>query len=99
MNYDLNGPAHPDRPPSCALLNRAECAKLLTEAGYPTSRTTLATLASRGGGPLYRKYGRIAVYRWSDALEWAEARLGTFRTTAAEGALLNRNGAQAQGGR
>jgi hypothetical protein len=36
---------------------------------------TLATRASRGGGPAYRRYGTRVVYRWGDLLAWAEARL------------------------
>lgn len=97
MNSDTNFAVHSDRALPGVLLNRGDCAKLLTEAGYPTSRATLATLASRGGGPLYRKYGRVVVYRWSDALEWAEKRLGAFRSTASEGTHLNRHTARAQG--
>jgi hypothetical protein len=63
-------PSDPD-----ALLRRDPTATALTEAGYQTSPTTLATLASRGGGPQFRKYGRYPVYRWGDALEWAKSRL------------------------
>ncbi|CAO4157147.1 hypothetical protein DHODJN_25260 [Methylorubrum extorquens] len=97
MNCSTNDPVQPGQLSPCALLNRTQCAKLLSEAGYPTSRHTLASLASRGGGPLYRKYGRIVVYRWSDALEWAEKRLGAFRSTASEGTYLNRHAAGGQG--
>lgn len=97
MSYDTTDPVQPGQLSPCVLLNRAQCAKLLNEAGYPTSRHTLASLASRGGGPLYRKYGRIAVYRWSDALEWAEDRLGAFRNSASEGAHLNREATRARG--
>jgi hypothetical protein len=97
MNCDATGPAGPDQLSPCALLNREQCAKLLSDAGYPTSRHTLASLASRGGGPLYRKYGRVVVYRWSDALDWAEARLGPFRSTASQGAHLDREASRARG--
>lgn len=99
MSYNTTGPVQAGQASPCALINRAQCAKLLSEAGYPTSRHTLASLASRGGGPLYRKYGRVVVYRWSDALDWAQARLGAFRSTASEGAYLNRDAAGAQGER
>src|SRR5262245_46881544 len=37
-----------------ALLTRDRLAEALTEAGYPTKAKTLATKASRGGGPPYR---------------------------------------------
>lgn len=93
MIHPANDPVQPGQLSPRALMNRAECAKLLSEAGFPTSRHTLASLASRGGGPPYRKYGRIVVYRWSDALNWAEARMGPFRNTASEGAYLDRQAA------
>ena len=39
------------------LFTRRDGAAALTDAGFPTRPATLATLASRGGGPLYRRYG------------------------------------------
>jgi len=57
-----------------SLLTRARGAEELTRAGYPTSKASLATLACRGGGPLYRLYSRTALYRWGDLLAWAKAR-------------------------
>jgi hypothetical protein len=61
--------------PEC-LLTRALAAEALTEAGYRIARATLATLATRGGGPVYRRFGRVPLYRWGDLLEWAQSRLG-----------------------
>jgi hypothetical protein len=58
-----------------ALLGRADVAKALTAAGFPVSPATLATKATRGGGPRYRLFGRRPLYRWGDALEWARGRL------------------------
>jgi hypothetical protein len=55
---------------------RRNGAAALTEAGFPTAPATLATLASRGGGPVYRRYGSRVVYRWGDLLDWAGSRLG-----------------------
>ena len=60
---------------SDTLLGRIEGACALSKAGYPTSPATLSTKASRGGGPLYRKFGRRALYRWADLLEWAEGQM------------------------
>jgi hypothetical protein len=37
-----------------ALLSRDQTAKALTDSGFKTEPTTLATKASRGGGPPYR---------------------------------------------
>lgn len=58
-----------------ALLRRREAAEALSSMGFPTSEKTLATKATRGGGPPFRRYGRIPLYRWGDALAWAENRL------------------------
>jgi hypothetical protein len=70
-------------------LGRREGAGALTEAGYTTAPATLATLASRGGGPIYRRYGSRAVYRWGDLLDWARSRLSApMRSTSDADAVL-----------
>jgi hypothetical protein len=56
-------------------LTRVALAAALTEAGFPVSGATLATKATRGGGPPYRLFGRRPLYRWGDALDWARSRL------------------------
>jgi hypothetical protein len=66
------------------LLRRPDCATALTESGYPVRPKTLSTLATRGGGPPYHKFGRTVLYRWSDALAWAESRLSPPRRTTSE---------------
>jgi hypothetical protein len=66
------------------LLRRKSTAEALTESGYPISEKTLATMASRTGGPPYFKFGRAVVYRWADALGWAESRLSAPRRTTSE---------------
>lgn len=78
-------PSDPD-----ALLNRRDTAEALTAAGYPTAPATLATLATRGGGPPFRKYGRWPVYRWGDALEWARSRLSAPMRSTSEGDAIGR---------
>ena len=67
-----------------ALLRRRAAAEALTAVGFPTSEKTLATKATRGGGPPYRLFGRIPLYRWGDLLEWAESRLSPSRRTTSE---------------
>jgi hypothetical protein len=67
-----------------ALLRRQPTAEALTAAGYQTSPKTLATLATRGGGPRFRKFGRYPVYRWGDALQWAKSRLSPPVTSTSE---------------
>jgi hypothetical protein len=76
----------PDDPDT--LLTRAATAAALTATGYPTARATLATRATRGGGPPYRRYGRVPLYRWGDALAWARSRLSPpIRSTSEADAL------------
>jgi hypothetical protein len=56
-------------------LRRVETAKALTEAGFPIASATLATQATRGGGPPYKLWGRVPIYTWGPTLAWARARL------------------------
>jgi hypothetical protein len=56
------------------LLTRSLVAAALTEAGYRITKSTLASKATRGGGPRYRLFGRQPLYRWGDALDWAQNR-------------------------
>jgi hypothetical protein len=67
-----------------ALLTRNQTAEALTEAGFPTSAKTLATKATRGGGPPYSLFGPRALYRWGDCLNWAKARLTAPRNSTSE---------------
>lgn len=71
-------------PRSSMLLPRADCARALSEAGYPVSPKTLASMATRGGGPRYHKFGSRVLYRWGDAVAWAEARLSGPRSSTSE---------------
>jgi hypothetical protein len=72
-------PEHPD-----VLLTRSETADALTEKGFPVKKATLATKATRGGGPPYRRFGSRALYRWGDALLWANGRLSAPRRSTSE---------------
>jgi hypothetical protein len=53
------------------LLSRDQVAERLTAAGYRIKEKTLATKASRGGGPPYHIFNGRALYHWGDALDWA----------------------------
>ena len=66
------------------LLGRREAAAALTAAGYPISAATLATKATRGGGPVYQTFGPRVLYRWCDALAWAQSRLSAPRSSTSE---------------
>lgn len=69
---------------SQALLTRTQAADALTAAGFPTSPKTLATKATRGGGPIYAMFGPRALYRWGDCLDWAQSRLTAPRRSTSE---------------
>jgi hypothetical protein len=66
------------------LFNRKAAAKALTDAGYPTSPKTLATKASRGGGPKFRKFGPRALYTWPDLIGWANGKLSPAVSSTSE---------------
>jgi hypothetical protein len=55
-------------------LDRAEGSAALRAAGFDISPTTLASKATRGGGPPYRVFMGVAKSRWGDLLAWAESR-------------------------
>jgi hypothetical protein len=67
-----------------ALLTRDRTAAALTEGGYPTSPKTLATMATRGGGPRFHRFGARVLYRWRDALDWAEKRLSPAMSSTSQ---------------
>jgi hypothetical protein len=83
----------PDDPNT--LLTRQATAEALSAAGFPCAKSSLASMASRGGGPNFQKYGPRALYRWGDALEWAQSKLGpAIRSTAELDALRQHNKVQ-----
>lgn len=68
-------------------LSRREAAHYLTvERGLKVSWTYLQKLATVGGGPRYRRFGRDTVYLPEDLDEWAEARLSEPRYSTSEAA-------------
>jgi len=74
--------ASSDRPQT--YLRRRELAQALTKEGFPVAESTLATIATRGGGPPFRKFGRYPLYPLQDALSWARARLGPIVRSTSE---------------
>jgi hypothetical protein len=66
-----------------ALLTRDATAIALSLLGFPVAGPTLATKASRGGGPPFHRFGRRPLYRWGDAVDWAKSQLsGPIRSTS-----------------
>ena len=76
----LHLPETPD-----TLLTRDRAAQALTSAGYPIAPKTLATKATRGGGPPYSLFSGRALYRWGDALDWAKTMTSAPRCSTSEG--------------
>lgn len=72
----------PDGPDT--LLTRLNTAIALTAAGFPISAATLQTMVTRGGGPPFRNFGVRVLYRWGDALAWAQSRLSKPRRSSSE---------------
>jgi hypothetical protein len=69
------------------MLTRDAVAAALKAAGFPVSAATLATKATRGGGPPYRLFGRRPLYRWGDALDWANGLLSAPAANTSEAHL------------
>jgi hypothetical protein len=65
-------------------LRRKEAAASLTEHGFPTAAATLATMATRGGGPPFELYSRFPIYTWGTTLAWAQSRLSAPRRSTSE---------------
>ena len=69
-------------------LTRGQAAEYCIKQGLPVSPKTLAKYACVGGGPKFRKFGKMRVaYKITDLDEWIEQRL--FDTFAATGVLCN----------
>ena len=65
-------------------LKRSETAARLTAEGFPIKASTLATIATRGDGPPYVRFGRTPLYDFDEALAWASARLSRPARSASE---------------
>jgi hypothetical protein len=71
-----------------SLLTRDQAAITLKAAGFPVSKATLSTMASRGHGPIYRRFGPRVLYRRADLMDWAKRRLSGPRSSTSEADVL-----------
>jgi hypothetical protein len=69
-------PTDPDK-----RLTRKQLSEALTAYGLRMSGGTLGQQAHKGTGPLFQRWGHAALYRWGDAVAWAETRLGAPRVS------------------
>ncbi len=65
-------------------MRRKDAAQYLREKFGVGSPATLAKLATLGGGPIFRKNGRIPVYLAEDLDRWASARIGAPRRSTSD---------------
>ena len=67
------------------MLRRSDAARHVTETwGIPLSPKTLAKLAVVGGGPRFRKAGRIPLYDPTNLDEWARSKLSGLVASTSE---------------
>ena len=65
-------------------LRRKDAAQYLREKYGVGSAATLAKLATIGGGPIFKKNGRIPLYLAKDLDTWALAKIGQARHSTSE---------------
>jgi len=63
-------------------LSRPKAAEFLTDQGLKTSAKTLATYATMGTGPEFRRWGRRVVYEKAALLAWCQSRLSEPTTNS-----------------
>jgi hypothetical protein len=84
--------------PPRRMLRRSEAAKHVTEtSGMPLSPKTLAKLAVVGGGPQFRKAGRIPLYDPADLDVWIRSKLSRPVASTSELAELSHTKPEANG--
>ena len=66
------------------LFRRKDAASELAVIGFPVAASTLATKATRGGGPPFRRFGNVPLYKWRDLVAWANTRLGPTGKSSSE---------------
>jgi len=62
---------------------RREASAFVQRKGLPCAPATLSKLATIGGGPNFRKFGRNVVYTPADLDAWIEARLSEPKSNTA----------------
>jgi hypothetical protein len=67
-----------------AFFTRYQLPGTLEACGVPMSYDTLATKATRGGGPPFRIFGKSAVYQWADVVAWVLETMGEPARTTSE---------------
>jgi hypothetical protein len=93
MAFDSPAPPAPKSPPTPTpleaidprtFLTRYQLTDTLEQCGIPLSYDTLATKATRGGGPPFRIFGKSAIYQWCDVVAWVRETMGEPARTTSE---------------
>ncbi len=66
-------------------INRTQASEYLANQGLQVAKTTLQKLATIGGGPVYHRFGKFAVYKTDDLDAWASAKLSGPRHSSSGG--------------
>ena len=67
------------------MMNTDQAADYLTNTlGVPVRATTLKRKRFAGGGPLFHRFGRIALYAPHDLDAWAKEQISTPRSSTSE---------------
>jgi hypothetical protein len=75
------------------LMRRGLTAEYVREVlNQPCEKTSLATWATRGGGPPFHKFGSIVLYDRDDVDRWGHERLGQAVSTTSERRELHARG-------
>lgn len=70
--------------PECQFFRRRAAASYLTTTYGFGSPATLAKLACIGGGPKFRKAGKIVLYEQSALDVWAQSKIGAPQASTSE---------------
>jgi hypothetical protein len=74
---------------TCKFLRRKAASEYLREThGLERAPSTLAKLAVLGGGPAFRRVGRVPVYTTDDLDEWVVSKLSPPMRSTSEAAAL-----------
>jgi hypothetical protein len=66
-------------------LRRVDAARYVESSyGFPCSPRWLAKLAVVGGGPVFRKAGRMPIYAPADLDGWAQSRIGAPKKSTSD---------------
>ena len=66
-------------------LTRAEAADYVSAQGLPCAKGTLGKMATTGGGPIYRVFGKRAVYTPEDLQTWIAAKISPPKCSTSMG--------------